>query len=37
LQLRELCREHANAPWDMAKSFDAIYHVATARGVEVEF
>jgi hypothetical protein len=29
--------EPADAPWDMAKSFDAIYHVARARGVEVEF
>ena len=34
---RELRREPADAPWDMAKSFDAIYHVARARGVEVEF
>ena len=33
---RELRREHADAPWGMAKSFDAIYHVARARGIEVE-
>ena len=34
---RELRHEPADAPWDMAKSFDAIYAVARARGIEVEF
>jgi cyclase len=34
---RELRNEPADAPWDKAKSFDAIYRVARARGVEVEF
>lgn len=34
---RELRNGPADAPWDMAKSFDAIYHVARARGIEVEF
>jgi hypothetical protein len=34
---RELRDEAADAPWDMAKSFDAIYSVARARGIEVEF
>jgi len=34
---REFRIEPADAPWDMAKSFDAIYHVARARGIEVEF
>jgi hypothetical protein len=33
---RELRGEPADAPWDMAKSFDAIYTVARARGIEVE-
>jgi glyoxylase-like metal-dependent hydrolase (beta-lactamase superfamily II) len=34
---RELRDEPADAPWDMAKSFDAIFRVAKARGIEVEF
>jgi cyclase len=34
---REFRNEPADAPWDMAKSLDAIYRVARARGVEVEF
>jgi hypothetical protein len=34
---REFRNEPPDAPWDMAKSFDAIYHVARARGIEVEF
>jgi hypothetical protein len=34
---REFRNEAADAPWDMAKSLDAIYHVARARGIEVEF
>jgi len=29
--------EPAEAPWDMAIIFDAIYAVARARGIEVEF
>jgi glyoxylase-like metal-dependent hydrolase (beta-lactamase superfamily II) len=34
---RELRHEPADTPWDMAKTFDAIYAVARARGIEVEF
>jgi cyclase len=34
---REFRNEPEDAPWDSAKSFDAIYSVARARGVEVEF
>jgi cyclase len=34
---REFRHEPADAPWDMARSLDAIYRVARARGVEVEF
>jgi glyoxylase-like metal-dependent hydrolase (beta-lactamase superfamily II) len=34
---RELRDEPADAPWDMAKTFDAILHIARARGIEVEF
>ena len=34
---REFRNEPADAPWDMARSFDSIYEVAKARGIEVEF
>jgi glyoxylase-like metal-dependent hydrolase (beta-lactamase superfamily II) len=34
---REFRREAADAPWNHAKTFDAIYAVAKARGLEVEF
>jgi hypothetical protein len=34
---RELRNEPDDAPWDMAKSFDAIYAVTRTRGLEVEF
>jgi glyoxylase-like metal-dependent hydrolase (beta-lactamase superfamily II) len=34
---REFRDEPADAPWDSAKTFDAVYHVATARGIRVEF
>jgi cyclase len=34
---RELRNEAVDAPWDHAKAFDAIYAVARARGIEVEF
>ncbi|MFO1309244.1 MAG: MBL fold metallo-hydrolase [Burkholderiales bacterium] len=34
---REFRNEAADAPWDRAKTYDAIYAVAKARGLEVEF
>jgi hypothetical protein len=34
---REFRNEPADAPWDAARSFDSIYQVAKARGIEVEF
>jgi glyoxylase-like metal-dependent hydrolase (beta-lactamase superfamily II) len=34
---REFRREPADAHWDAAQSFDSIYEVAKARGIEVEF
>jgi glyoxylase-like metal-dependent hydrolase (beta-lactamase superfamily II) len=34
---REFRNEAADARWDHAKTFDAIYTVAQARGIEVEF
>jgi glyoxylase-like metal-dependent hydrolase (beta-lactamase superfamily II) len=34
---RECRHEAADAPWDHAKTFDAIYALARARGIEVEF
>jgi glyoxylase-like metal-dependent hydrolase (beta-lactamase superfamily II) len=34
---REFRNEPEDAPWDMAETFDAIYRVAKARGIEVEF
>ena len=34
---REFRSEPADAPWDMAGSFDAVYQVAKAKGIEVEY
>jgi len=34
---REFRSESAEAPWDHAKTFDAVYAVAKARGIAVEF
>ena len=34
---REFRHEPPDAPWDTAATFDAIYAVATARGIPVEF
>jgi cyclase len=34
---RELRNEPADAPWEIAKTFDALYRVARKRHVEVEF
>jgi len=34
---REFRSEPADMPWNMAKTFDAVYTVARARGIEVEF
>jgi len=34
---REFRSEPADKPWDTAKTFDAVYTVARARGIEVEF
>lgn len=34
---REFRNEAGDAPWDHAKTFDAIYHVAKARGLHLEF
>ena len=33
---REFRNEMADAPWDTAKTFDAVYSVAKAKGIEVE-
>jgi hypothetical protein len=37
LVFREFRNEPENKPWYSAKSFDLIYEVAKARGIEVEF
>lgn len=34
---REFRKEPPDAPWDSAATFDAIYQVAKAKGIEVEF
>jgi hypothetical protein len=34
---REFSNEPPDAPWDQAATFDAIYQVAKARGIEAEF
>jgi glyoxylase-like metal-dependent hydrolase (beta-lactamase superfamily II) len=34
---REFRNEAADTPWDHAKTFDAVYDVANAKGIEVEF
>jgi hypothetical protein len=34
---REFRNEPEDKPWDSAKSFDAIYSVAKARGIALEF
>ena len=34
---RELRNEPATAPWNVSKTFDAIYKVAKSRGLEVEY
>jgi cyclase len=34
---REFRNEPADAPWDTARTFDAIYRVAKAKGIAVEF
>jgi glyoxylase-like metal-dependent hydrolase (beta-lactamase superfamily II) len=34
---REFRNEPADAPWDTAATFDAIYQVAKAKGIEVEY
>jgi len=34
---REFRNESADVPWDSAKTFDAVYKVATERHIEVEF
>ena len=34
---REFRNELADAPWDSAKTFDSIYELAKARGIEPEF
>jgi cyclase len=34
---REFRREPVDAPWDTASAFDAIYEVAQAKGIAVEF
>ncbi len=34
---REFRNEPPDAPWDSAGTFDAIYHVAKAKGIEVEY
>ena len=34
---REFRGEPADAPWDMAKTFDGVYRVAKAKGIAVEF
>ena len=35
--LRELRNDPPDAPWDTAATFDAIYKVAKARGLDVEY
>ncbi len=34
---REFRDEPPDAPWDVAKTFDAIYEVAKAKGIEIEY
>jgi len=34
---REFRNEPVDAPWDAAKTFDAVYRVAKAKGIEIEF
>ena len=34
---REFRGEAPDTPWDKAATFDAIYHVAKAKGMPVEF
>jgi cyclase len=34
---REFRNEPTHAPWDAASTFDSMYEVAKARGIEVEF
>ena len=34
---REFRNEPPNAPWDTAATLDAIYQVAKAKGIEVEY
>jgi hypothetical protein len=34
---REFRGEPADAPWDKPATFDAVYHVAKAKGIPVEF
>jgi cyclase len=34
---REFRNEPADAPWELAKTFDAVYRVAKAKGIEVEY
>jgi cyclase len=34
---REFRNESADSPWDSAKTFDAVYKVAKAKGIELEF
>ena len=34
---RELRNEPPDAPWDSAKTFDSIYKVANAKGIDIEF
>ena len=34
---REFRNEPPDAPWDTSATFDAIYEVATAKGIPIEF
>ena len=34
---REFRNEPVDAPWDTARTFDAVYRVAKAKGIEIEF
>jgi hypothetical protein len=34
---REFRDEPPDAPWDSAKTFDAIYEIAQTKGIEVEY
>jgi glyoxylase-like metal-dependent hydrolase (beta-lactamase superfamily II) len=34
---REFRNDPVDAPWDAAKTFDAVYRVARAKGIEIEF